>query len=282
MISKTQKIKAGLYLVSTPIGNLEDITIRALNILGKSDIILCEDTRVSAKLLSFFQIKKKLLSYHKFNEKKSTSKLIDELKQGKILSLISDAGTPAVSDPGRILINECVNNNIPIIPIPGASSVTASASISGFSEKFIFFGFLSEKQSTMIKELEMLGKINCAIIIFSSPRKFLKNLKKFQEYFEDREVVICREMTKLHEEFVRLKVDNLMNLNLNIKGELTVIFSEKKNFIKNFNYLNESDKKKIEKMLKKETIKDIIKVFKDKGIPKRIIYNYCLEKKNED
>lgn len=282
MISKTQKIKAGLYLVSTPIGNLEDITIRALNILRKSDIILCEDTRVSAKLLSFFQIKKKLLSYHKFNEKKLTSNLIDELRQGKILSLISDAGTPAVSDPGRILINECVDNNIPIIPIPGASSVTASASISGFSEKFIFFGFLSEKQSTMIKELEMLGKINCAIIIFSSPRKFLKNLKKFQEYFEDREVVICREMTKLHEEFVRLKVNNLTNLNLNTKGELTVIFSEKKNLIKNFNYLNESDKKKIEKMLKKETIKDIVKVFKGKGIPKRIIYNYCLEKKNED
>ena len=282
MISKTQKVKAGLYLVSTPIGNLEDITIRALNILRKSDIILCEDTRVSSKLLTFFKIKKKLFSYHKFNEKKSTSKLIGELQQGKILSLISDAGTPAVSDPGRILINECIDNKIPIIPIPGASSVTASASISGFSEKFIFFGFLSEKQSTMIKELEMLGKINCAIIIFSSPRKFLKNLKKFQEYFEDREVVICREMTKLHEEFVRLKVDNLMNLNLNIKGELTVIFSEKKNFIKNFNYLNESDKKKIEKMLKKETIKDIIKVFKDKGIPKRIIYNYCLEKKNED
>ena len=282
MISKTQKIKAGLYLVSTPIGNLEDITIRALNILRKSDIILCEDTRVSAKLLSFFQIKKKLLSYHKFNEKKLTSNLIDELRQGKILSLISDAGTPAVSDPGRILINECVDNNIPIIPIPGASSVTASASISGFSEKFIFFGFLSEKQSTMIKELEMLGKINCSIIIFSSPRKFLKNLKKFQEYFEDREVVICREMTKLHEEFVRLKVNNLTNLNLNTKGELTVIFSEKKNLIKNFNYLNESDKKKIEKMLKKETIKDIVKVFKGKGIPKRIIYNYCLEKKNED
>ena len=282
MISKTQKIKAGLYLVSTPIGNLEDITIRALNILRKSDIILCEDTRVSSKLLSFFQIKKKLFSYHKFNEKKSISKLLGELQQGKILSLITDAGTPAVSDPGRILINECADNKIPIIPIPGASSVTASASISGFSEKFIFFGFLSEKQSVMIKELEMLSKINCAIIIFSSPRKFLKNLIEFQEHFKDREVVICREMTKLHEEFVRLKVNDLASLNLNIKGELTVIFSEKKNLIKNFNYLNESDKKKIDKMLKKKTIKDIVKQFKDKGIPKRIIYNYCLKKKNED
>ena len=193
MISKTQKVKAGLYLVSTPIGNLEDITIRALNILRKSDIILCEDTRVSSKLLNFFEIKKKLFYYKKFNEKKSTSKLIGELQQGKILSLISDAGTPAVSDPGRILINECIDNKIPIVPIPGASSVTASASISGFSEKFIFFGFLSEKQSTMIKELEMLSKINCTIIIFASPKKFLKNLKEFQEYFKDREVVICRD-----------------------------------------------------------------------------------------
>ena len=152
MISKTQKVKSGLYLVSTPIGNLEDITIRALNILRKSDIILCEDTGL-IKTFEFFEIKKKLFSYHKFNEKKSTSKLIGELQQGKILSLISDAGTPAVSDPGRILINECIDNKIPIVPIPEASSVTTSASISGFSEKFIFFGFLSEKQSTMIKEL---------------------------------------------------------------------------------------------------------------------------------
>ena len=111
---------------------------------------------------------------------------------------------------------------------------------------------------------------------------FLKNLIEFQEHFKDREVVICREMTKLHEEFVRLKVNDLASLNLNIKGELTVIFSEKKNLIKNFNYLNESDKKKIDKMLKKKTIKDIVKQFKDKGIPKRIIYNYCLKKKNED
>ena len=128
----------------------------------------------------------------------------------------------------------------------------------------------------------MLSKIDCSIILFSSPRKFLKNLEKFQEYFSDRELVVCREITKLHEEFIRLKVSDLKKIDLNIKGELTAIFSEKKNSTNNFNYLTESDMKLINKMLSKKTIKDIVDHFKDRNIPKRTIYNYCLEKKNED
>ena len=282
MKSKTQKLKKGLYIVSTPIGNLKDITLRALDILKKSDIILCEDTRISKKLLNFYDIKVKLVSYHKFNERKISEQIVSEIHKYKIISLISDAGTPIISDPGKLLINECVSNNISIIPIPGVSSVTATASVSGFSEKFIFFGFLSEKLSSLKKELEMLRKIDCSIILFSSPRKFLKNLEKFKEYFNDRELVICREITKLHEEFIRLKVNNLTDLELNIKGELTAIFSEKKVSTNSFNYLTESDKKIINKMLSKKTIKDIVDYFKDRNIPKRIIYNYCLEKKNEN
>ncbi len=282
MKSKTQKLKKGLYIVSTPIGNLKDITFRAIEILKKSDIILCEDTRNSKKLLSHYDIKSKLVSYHKFNEKKISQQIVSEIQKYNIISLISDAGTPVISDPGKILIKECVSKNISIIPIPGVSSVTTTASISGFSEKFIFFGFLSEKLSSLQKELKMLSKIDCAIILFSSPRKFLKNLEKFQEYFSDRELVICREITKLHEEFIRLKVSDLKKLNLNIKGELTVIFSEKKGPINNFNFLTESDKRIINKMLPIKTIKDIVDFFKERNIPKRTIYNYCLEKKNEN
>ena len=139
MISQSQK--KGLYLVSTPIGNLGDLTIRALEILKNSDLILCEDTRVSIKLLNYYNIKTQLLSFHKFNEKKKTEDILINLMGGKIISLISDAGTPAISDPGKILVKECINKDIPVIPIPGASSVITSLSISGFSDKFIFYGF---------------------------------------------------------------------------------------------------------------------------------------------
>ena len=131
-----KEIKKGLYLVPTPIGNLEDITLRAIDILKKSSFILCEDTRVSKILLKKYNIKSKLISNHKFNETKNLNKILDLLKSGEIISLISDAGTPSISDPGSILVNECVKNNIKIIPIPGASAVATALSISGFSEKF--------------------------------------------------------------------------------------------------------------------------------------------------
>ena len=164
MISQSQK--KGLYLVSTPIGNLGDLTIRALEILKNSDLILCEDTRVSIKLLNYYNIKTQLLSFHKFNEKKKTKDIIIDLKGGKIISLISDAGTPAISDPGKILVRECINNDVPVTPIPGVSSVITSLSISGFSDKFIFYGFLEEKKNKLIKELEFLSKMDCSIILF--------------------------------------------------------------------------------------------------------------------
>ena len=134
--NKQQTISAGLYLVSTPIGNMEDITFRALNVLKKSDIILCEDTRRSGKLLSYFNVKNQLMPYHKFNEEKISDRIIDSIKKNKIVSLISDAGTPSISDPGRIIINECVENNIDVYPVPGPSAVTSAVSISGFSDKY--------------------------------------------------------------------------------------------------------------------------------------------------
>ena len=137
-------LNTGLYIVSTPIGNLDDITLRSIDVLKESDIILCEDTRRTLKLLNHFKIKKKLISYHKFNEKKELNKIIEHLKTGKILSLISDAGTPVLSDPGQLLVRECIENKINIYPIPGASSITASMSISGFDDRFIFHGFLPQ------------------------------------------------------------------------------------------------------------------------------------------
>ena len=146
-----------LYIVSTPIGNLDDITLRALDVLKKSDIILCEDTRRSVKLLSHFKIKKKLISYHKFNEKKQLVNIIEYINEGKILSLISDAGTPLLSDPGRILVNQCIKNRIQIIPIPGVSAVTASLSVSGFKDQFLFYGFLPKTENELIKVLNTLS-----------------------------------------------------------------------------------------------------------------------------
>ena len=135
-----------LFIVPTPIGNLKDITVRALELLKRSDFILCEDTRISKNLLNKYEIKSKLISNHKFNEKKNVIKIIEYLKSGKIISLISDAGTPSISDPGSILVNECINNDIKIFPIPGPSAVTTAISISGFSDKFLFCGFLPDKK----------------------------------------------------------------------------------------------------------------------------------------
>ena len=279
MISQLQK--KGLYLISTPIGNLGDLTIRAIEILKNSELILCEDTRVSIKLLRHYSIKTKLISFHKFNERKKTRDIINNLTDGKTISLISDAGTPAISDPGKILLNECISNRIPVIPIPGVSSVITSLSISGFSDRFIFYGFLDEKKNKLNKELEFLSKVNCSIVIFIPPKKLIKNLEKIIKFFSKREIVLCREMTKIHEEFVRCKVEDLKKIKIYDKGELTIVISDIKESINTFGFLTESDKKIIKKMLKNKSIKDIIKKFNNKKIPKKTIYNFCLKLKND-
>ncbi len=279
MISQPQK--KGLYLVSTPIGNLGDLTIRALEILKNSELILCEDTRVSIKLLNHFNIKTQLIAFHKFNERKKTKDIINHLMNGKIISLISDAGTPVISDPGKILVKECISNDIPITPIPGASSVITSLSISGFSDKFIFFGFLEEKKNKLIKELEFLSKIDCSIVLFISPKKLIKNLEIVINFFKKREIVLCREMTKIHEEFIRCKVDDLKKIKIYDKGELTIVISEIKESTIPFGFLEESDKEIIKGMLKNKSIKDIIKKYSNKKIPKKVIYYFLIKLKND-
>ncbi len=275
------KIKKGLYVVSTPIGNLEDITFRAIEVLKFSDYVLCEDTRVSRKLLTHYNINSNLISNHKFNEKKNLIKIINTLKLNKIVSIISDAGTPTISDPGKILINECVKNKINIYSVPGPSAIISAVSISGFSDKFYFYGFLPEKKNKIEKEFKNISKINCSFVFFISAKKINKIIDMIKKYFNGREIIICKEITKMFEEYFRYSVSELKQFKNNIKGEITIVISEKKNQIKN-DILNESDKRKIKKLLKTKSIKDIIKIFaKEKNLPKKEIYNYCLLIKDE-
>ena len=275
-------LKPGLYCVSTPIGNMGDLSLRALETLKNSELILCEDTRVSKKLLDKYKITKKLISNHKFNEKKNIKKIMQFLMEKKIISLISDAGTPTISDPGRILVQECIKNNINIYPIPGPSAVTSAVSISGFSDKYFFCGFLPEKKGEINNLFVKLSKMNCSIVFFISPKKIKKITNILAEYFIDRDILICREMTKFYEQYIRSNIKNLSNIDFSEKGEATIVISEgKKNEIK-LKELEESVKKQIDKLIHKMTIKNIVTKFNlENKIPKKLIYNYCLSKKNE-
>ena len=276
-------LKPGLYCVSTPIGNLGDITFKALEIIKNSDLILCEDTRISKKLLSKFKIHKKLISNHKFNENKNLNFILENLENKKIISIISDAGTPAISDPGRILINKCVEKNINIYSVPGPSAVTAAISVSGFSDNYLFCGFLPEKKNELNKLFTSVSKINFSIVFFISPKKINKIIDPIKKHFFNRNILICREITKFHEEYVRSSVESLSEVSISSKGEVTVVISEDINLKKNFIKLEESDKKKISNLIKKMTIKNIVnKINKNKKIPKKIIYDYCLKLKNEN
>lgn len=280
--STNKETKKNLYIISTPIGNMSDISLRAIETLKKSDYILCEDTRVSKNLLNKYQIKSHLISNHKFNEKKNLIKIIKLIKEGYIISLISDAGTPSISDPGTILINECIKNNIEIIPLPGPSATISAVSISGFSEKFFFYGFFPEKQKLLEEDLEVLSKINCSIVFFISPRKVNKIIPYIKKNFSGRKILICREMTKFYEEYIRSEVDKLELFNNNLKGELTIVISENINQKKESQILNESDKRLISKMINKLSIKEITDLInQNKKISKKIIYDYCLKIKNE-
>jgi len=228
---------------------IKDITLRAIEILKQSEFILCEDTRVSKNLLEKYNIKSKLIPNHKFNEKKNINKIIEILQSKTIVSIISDAGTPGISDPGRIIVNECIKNNIDVYPVPGASAATAAVSISGFSEKYYFYGFFPQKNKDLKEDFKILSNLNCSIIFFISPQKINKAIEVIKNFFSDRKILICREISKFYEEHIRTNVIQLELFDKLPKGELTVVLSEKdikKNIYKN---LNESDKKNIKKKL---------------------------------
>ncbi len=280
--SANRMFKKSLYLVSTPIGNLNDISLRAIETLKRSDYILCEDTRISKNLLEKYQIKSNLIANHKFNEKRNVFKIIKLINQGSLISLISDAGTPGISDPGSILVNECIKNNINIIPIPGASAVISAVSISGFSEKFFFYGFFPEKDKILKEDLENLSKLNSSIVFFISPKKINKNIPLIKKNFIGRKILICREMTKFYEEYKRSKVEDLEPLKSNLKGELTIVISEKIHDKKASQTLDESDKRMIKAMINKLSIKEITDlIIRKNDISKKIIYDYCLKIKDE-
>ena len=271
------KFNFGLYIVSTPIGNLSDITLRAIDVLKKSEYILCEDTRTSKKLLDKYKIKSKLISNHKFNEKKNINKIIEILKSEKIVSVISDAGTPAISDPGKIIINECVKKKINIYPIPGASAVTSAVSISGFSEKYFFYGFFPQKKKDLLNDLKSLSNVDGSIIFFVSPNKINDSIEPIKTFFSGRKILICREMTKFFEEYIRIEVDDLEPFQKIPKGELTLVISENTSYLVS---LSESDKKKIKKMIQTSSVRDIVDLIaRGKKISKKEIYNYCLSLK---
>tara|TARA_Y100000591_G_scaffold77496_1_gene64669 strand:+ start:1117 stop:1980 length:864 start_codon:yes stop_codon:yes gene_type:complete len=273
----------GLYLVSTPVGNLKDITFRAIEILRESDFILCEDTRNSKKLMDKYQIKTELISNHKFNERKNVSKIIEYLKSGSIISLISDAGTPSISDPGSMLVNECIENGIKIFPIPGASAVSSAVSISGFSDKFLFYGFFPEKKQHLQNELKKLSEFENTLVFFVSPKKINKIIPEIKKNFDGRKIIFCREMTKKFEEFVRVKIDKLELFEKEPKGELTVVISEKKIDKKMSQKLSESDMNMIRKMSLKLSIKEITEIIcLSSNVSKKEIYKYYLKLKNNE
>ncbi len=273
----------GLYIVSTPIGNLEDITLRALNVLKNSDKILCEDTRRSIKLLNYYGIKKKLIPNHKFNEKKITNSIIELIKKGERVSIISDAGTPTLSDPGLILIKECIKRKIKIFPIPGVSAVTTAMSVSGFDEKYFFYGFLSKKSSEIEKEIDAIKNYNSNIVFFIPAIKLNFYVNYFKKFFKGRQIFIGREMTKIHESFYRESLDKFEGFPEPLKGELTVVLSKK---LKNFSDTNIVDEKKLRKdireYLKRYSLKDVVKLVSEKNnLSKKKIYNICLSVKKK-
>ncbi len=268
-----------LYIVSTPIGNLDDITLRGLEVLNKSDIILCEDTRRSIKLLNHFKIKKKLVSYHKFNEQSKLASIIKYFNDGKILSLISDAGTPLLSDPGKLLINKCLECKIKVTPVPGVSSITAAMSISGFQDQFLFYGFLPKTINELEKVLKSLSENHFSQIFFIPSNKINFYLNSFKKYFSGRKILIAKEITKIHETFIRYDIDKLKMFKSPLKGELTVIISNlDKQFLK-------IDKEKIvnkaKKYLKSYSLKDTVNlILETEKINKKKIYELCLKIKD--
>ena len=276
-----QILPNNLYIVSTPIGNLDDITLRALEVLKKSDIILCEDTRHSIKLLNHYKINKKLVAYHKFNEKKQITSIIKYFNDGKILSLISDAGTPLLSDPGRLLVNECITNNITITPIPGVSSITTAMSVSGFKDQFLFYGFLPKTLNKLEKVLISLSKNYYTQVFFIPSNKLNFYLKNFKKYFFGRKILIAKEITKLHEAFIREDIDKLKTNKNIVKGELTIVVSEKNETTE------EIDEKKIvnkaRKYLENYSLKDTVDlILETEKVNRRTVYNICLKIKNEE
>lgn len=276
-------MKGKLFIVATPIGNLEDLTLRAINILKSVDIIIAEDTRHSLKLLNHLEISKPLISYHRHNEEEKTDIILDKIDEGNSVALISDAGTPVISDPGEIIVKKALKRNIEVIPIPGACAIITALMAAGVNTRnFSFYGFLSINKKIRMKELDQIKNNKSTIILYEAPHKIINTLKDLEEYVGERQIVLARELTKIHEEFIRGNIKQVQEKLGSPKGEYVIIINEDDS--KNENEESEINKLTIEEhykyyekmgLDKKEIIK---KIAKDRGVPKNEIYQQFLEK----
>ena len=267
-----------LYLVATPIGNLEDITFRAINILKEVDLIAAEDTRHTLKLLNHYEISKPLISYHRHNEEIKVDGLIEKLKEGQNIAVVSDAGTPAICDPGEVIVKEALKENIKVVPIPGACAFVNALVASGLDTKeFVFYGFLSINKKLRKEKLEQIKRENKTIILYEAPHKLKNTLEDLEDILEDRKIVIARELTKIHEEFIRGTAKEILEKYTEPKGEHIILIEA--NPIKQ----EDEEKSKINNMTIEEHYKyyeeqgfsknEIIKkIAKDKGVTKNEIY----------
>lgn len=270
-----------LYIVATPIGNLDDITLRAINTLKQVDIIIAEDTRHSLKLLNHLEITKPLISYHRHNEEEKTNMILNKIKEGNNIALISDAGTPVISDPGEFIVKEALERNIEVVPIPGACAIITALMTAGVNTRnFTFYGFLSLNKKIRTKELEQIRNNKNTIILYEAPHKIMNTLKDLENYVENRKIVLARELTKIHEEFIRGTIQEVQEKISTPKGEYVIIIDENSDI--NTNEENELNKLTLEEHFeyyKKIGLekKDIIKkIAKDRNVPKNEIYQYFI------
>lgn len=273
-----------LYLVSTPIGNLEDITIRAIKILNEVDVIAAEDTRHTLKLLNHLKINKPLISYYKHNEKIKSDVLIEKLEKGENIAIVSDAGTPGISDPGEEIVKKAIEKNIKIIPIPGACAAISALVTSGIDTKeFVFIGFLSTRKNEKIKKLEEIKHLKQTLIFYEAPHKLIKTLEDIKLVLGNREITLAKEITKIHEEYKRGYISDIISETQEPKGEYVIIVKGNESDLKNeeiklLNNISLEEHYKFyenKKIPKKEIIKQIAK---DRKINKNEIYQYFINK----
>ncbi len=269
-----------LYIVATPIGNLEDITLRAINTLKSVDLIIAEDTRHSLKLLNHLEISKPMISYHRHNEEVKYEKILEKIKEGQDVALISDAGTPIISDPGEIIVKEVIKENIEVIPVPGACAAITALMAGGVdTKKFIFYGFLSLNKKLRKKELEEIQNESRTMILYEAPHKLKNTLEDFKKYIPERNIVVARELTKIHEEFIRGTVDEILDKIQEPKGEYIIIINANDNQVEEESSLNslalEEHYKfyELQGLDKKEIIK---KIAKDRNVSKNEIYMHFI------